>query len=401
MILTSSALWLMRDAVDEHFRDIARLRALVVSLRAGDTVGSNFPPAGDAESGQLREALLSLAAEIANRRAAPERRLAAALGAVSEAVVVITAQGQVSLVNGAARALLGSEQVEVGTSVFAALAREPVEEAIGAARSGGIVLAALDTVGGRTLAARVSLLGDGEGVVIAIPGAHGEIEADIAHDLSLHDFPPDAPAPTDATALFDLPAAVVDLETTGLDPKLERIVAIGAVRMHGATVFRAATIDCLVDPGVPIPRVATTIHGIADATVAGMPAFAARFPELTALVGEGVVIGHNVGFDLAMLAAEAARAGLPWQVPVALDTCRIAAALDPHESALDLEDVAARHGINVLGRHTALGDALVTAELWRRLSARLIGRGITTLGEARAFAATAKRVIARQRAAGW
>lgn len=402
MILTLGALWLLRDAFDEHFRDIARLRALVVGLRAGDPVSESFPPAGDAEAAQLREALLSLAGEISARAAAPDARLASVLAAVSEAVVVVTANGQVSLVNGAARALLGSEQVEVGTSIFAALLRASVEAAIAAARSaGGMAQVALETIDGRALTARVSPLGDGDGIVIAVEGKHGDTGSGIAHDLSLHDQPPQAVAPGDDTSLVDLPVTVLDVETTGLDPALERIVAIGAARMHGAAIYRSAMIDCLVNPGVPIPRGATAIHGIADATITDAPGFAARLPALVALIGDSIVIGHNIGFDLAIVAAEAARAGAPWRAPRTIDTCQVAAALDPHESALDLEDVAARHGIAVLGRHTALGDALVTAELWRRLSARLLERGITTLGEARSFAATATRVIARQRAAGW
>jgi DNA polymerase-3 subunit epsilon len=402
MVLALGALWLLRDALDGHFRDIARLRGLAVALRAGDRVGENFPIAEDAEAGQLREALLSLADDSRNRASTPDNRLAAVLGALNEAVVVITANGQVSLVNGMARALLGAPRVEVGTSVFAALSRESVDAALAQARAaGGSVLVRIESVDSQFFDARVTLLSDDGGAVLAIACNDGYAAAEVAHDLSLHDLPPESPAPADDTGLAALPVTVLDVETTGLDPAIERIVAIGAVRMYGTSLFRAAAVDALVNPGVPIPRASTAVHGIADATVAHAPPFSAFAGDVRSLIGDSIVIGHNIGFDLAVLNAEAARAGVVWVAPVTIDTCQIAAALDPHEVALDLEDVAARHGVAVFGRHTALGDALVTAELWRRLIARLAERGITTLGGARAFAATATRVIARQRAAGW
>lgn len=402
MVLALGALWLLRDALDGHFRDIARLRGLAVALRAGDRVGENFPVADDAEAGQLREALLSFADDSRNRASAPDNRLALVLGALTEAVVVITANGQVSLVNGTARALLGSARVEVGTSVFAALSRESVDAGLAAARAaGGATVVAMETVDGQTFDGKITILSEDGGAVLAMACSHGDAATEVSHDLSLHDLPPESPPPTDDMELAALPVTVLDVETTGLDPAIERIVAIGAVRMHGTSLFRAAALDTLVNPGVPIPRASTAVHGIADATVAGAPSFSALSGDVLSLIGDSIVIGHNIGFDLAVLNAEGARAGVAWAAPVTIDTCQIAAALDPHEVALDLDDVAARHGVAVLGRHTALGDALVTAEVWRRLMARLAERGITTLGVARAFAATATRVIARQRAAGW
>lgn len=402
MVVGLGALWLLRDALDDHLRDLARLHALIVALRARDEIPEGLPVANDSETGQLRESLMSLAGEITALVTTPDRRLAAVLAAVSEPLIVVTASGQVSLVNRAARETWGEERVALGTSVFAALVREPVETALAAARaSGGSATAPLETVNGKRFEARISLFENGEGAVITLPREHTGGAGDVAHDLSLHDLPPGAPPPDESTLLTELPVTVLDLETTGLDPARDRIVAIGAVRMHGPAIFRAATIDCLVNPGVPIPRASTAIHGIGDSTVAAAPSIAVQLPRLMELVGGSIVVGHSIGFDLATLSAEAARAGVPWEAPLALDSLQIVAALDPREKALDLEDVVARHGLAVLGRHTALGDALMTAELWRGLIARLADRGVRTFGQARAFAATATRVIARQRARGW
>jgi DNA polymerase-3 subunit epsilon len=79
----------------------------------------------------------------------------------------------------------------------------------------------------------------------------------------------------------------------------------------------------------------------------------------------------------------------------------LAAALDPERTDLNLEVLAAEHGLPPEGRHTALGDALLAAGLFVRLVPLLEERGVRTFGEARAFAATARRVAALQRAAGW
>ena len=63
--------------------------------------------------------------------------------------------------------------------------------------------------------------------------------------------------------------------------------------------------------------------------------------------------------------------------------------------------LAAHFGTDVHGRHTALGDSLVTAGIYLRMLPRLIDAGVVRFGEARAFCRRAKHVAARQKAAGW
>ena len=121
---------------------------------------------------------------------------------------------------------------------------------------------------------------------------------------------------------------VLDSETTGLDVERDRIVSLGAVRLHGRRIYRALVLDELVNPGGPIPARATAIHGITQAMVAGAPAFAEIMPALADLIEGTVVVGHNIAFDLAMLARECALAGLDWQAPPTLDTLLLAADLD-------------------------------------------------------------------------
>ncbi len=204
-----------------------------------------------------------------------------------------------------------------------------------------------------------------------------------------------------ALCLADLPVLVVDLETTGLDVRSDRVVSIGAVTALGPRLYRDDILDILVNPERPVPARSTAIHGITDAMVADSPTFADAFKKLGAMLIDRVVVGHNIGFDLAILRGECARVGLAWSQPTGLDLVRLAAALDRRERDLTLEGMAERWGISVSGRHTALGDALMAAEMWAHILPRLNDAGVVTLGDALAFERRARAVIANQKRAGW
>jgi len=210
---------------------------------------------------------------------------------------------------------------------------------------------------------------------------------------------PDPAGPAD-TQLAALAAVVLDTETTGLDVASDRIVALGAVKVLGGRVLADASFDLLVAPGIAIPARASAIHGITDAMVADAARFEAVFAAFEEFRSGAAVIGHDLGFDLALLRRGARRAGHAWQPP-ALDTALLVAVLEPALARHDLADVAAHYGIDPRGRHSALGDAAMTAELFVRLIPLLAERGVTTLGQAQAFAARARRALAAQHAAGW
>ena len=143
------------------------------------------------------------------------------------------------------------------------------------------------------------------------------------------------------------------------------------------------------------------MHGITDRMVADAPDFAAGWPPLAEMISGAVVVGHSIGFDLAILKAECDRYELAWKTPPALDTALLFSALYPKEKDIGLETLAARFGVEIEGRHTALGDALVTAEVWIALMAQLIDRGVATYGAAREFSMSARVLLAQQRQAGW
>jgi DNA polymerase-3 subunit epsilon len=183
--------------------------------------------------------------------------------------------------------------------------------------------------------------------------------------------------------LGELSYTVFDTETTGLDPEHgDRIISIGAVRIVNGRVLHNDTYERLVDPQRAVPASSTAVHGLTTAMVRGQPTIDTVLPSFDRFSSDTVLVGHNAGFDMQFLAVERARAGLPAAGQVVLDTLLLDAAVHPDHDDHSLEAIAGRLGVNVLGRHTALGDALVTGEVFVRLVALLRARGVRTLGAA-------------------
>jgi DNA polymerase III subunit epsilon len=186
--------------------------------------------------------------------------------------------------------------------------------------------------------------------------------------------------------LDDVAFTVFDTETTGLDPAGgDRIISIGAVRVVNGRVLRQETFERLVQPRRSVPSASTAIHGITADMLEGEPTIAEVLPAFARFAEDTVLVGHNVGFDLRFVKMAEADAGISLSQP-ALDTLLLHAALHPDHDEHTLEAIAERLGVSVVGRHTALGDALVTAEVFVALLAMLRRRGIETLGEALAAA---------------
>lgn len=204
-----------------------------------------------------------------------------------------------------------------------------------------------------------------------------------------------------ATPLVAIDAVAVDTETTSLDTAKARIVQVGAVRLRRGRVIEAERFDELVDPGEPIPVGSTRVHGITDAAVGRARSFRDVGPDFAKFVGDQVVIGHSIGFDLAVWRAEAERAGIRWPAPPALDTRLLAEIANPRLPGFSLEIVTAWLGIEEQDRHSAIGDALMAARVFLALVPRLRERDIRTVAEAQAACAGLTAALEQQVRAGW
>ncbi|MGE3146099.1 MAG: DUF294 nucleotidyltransferase-like domain-containing protein [Pseudorhodoplanes sp.] len=203
-----------------------------------------------------------------------------------------------------------------------------------------------------------------------------------------------------AVPLIALDAVVIDTETTGPDARQASIVEIAGVRLARGELDDE-TFRQLVDPGTPIPPAAREVHGISDADVAGAPDFAAMWPDFRAFTGDRVVIGHMVGFDLAVIKRECERAGIAYAPPPSLCTRLLAQLVEPALAVYSLESLAGILRVEITGRHSALGDAATTARIFRALVPKLRERGVRTLGEALQACRQLHNTLADQQQAGW
>jgi DNA polymerase III subunit epsilon len=180
-----------------------------------------------------------------------------------------------------------------------------------------------------------------------------------------------------ALPLAELRFAVVDVETTGMRARAgDRVTEVAIVHVDGARTEVA--MESLVNPGIPIPPFITALTGIGDELVRDAPAFEALADEILDALAGRVFVAHNARFDWAFVQAELERAGAAPPRVERLCTVRMVRRLVPELERRNLDSVREFFGVETDRRHRAAGDALVTAEVLRRLLARAEDRGITS-----------------------
>lgn len=440
LVLVGGVWWIMRGGLHAHDQAARRLAAAArtaATANPGYRASDDGPSEGHAEATAAINALAQRAelaerevdARVAAARAelASERdRLASVLADLDHPVIMCTRDGLVLLHNDAARLACGQDGfLGVGRSVFSLLDRddlaEPVQQALRGRRTDARVRCGSGTIGLRV--GPVTQQGRYSGFVLVGADAVGTDERSDAAEDEATDSAATAPAidagpPTARAAprpivwdfrLLDLDPAgpgagddlrslaytVLDTETTGLDPRGgDTVVSMGAVRVDRMRVREDDVFDRLVDPKRPIPAVATSVHGITDEMVAGRSPLRTVLGDLARFADDTVLVGHDIAFDLAFLRPVESAAGIELP-PRVLDVLLLSAVLHPADGEThSLDGLAARYGVPVLGRHTALGDALVTAEILVRMIDQLCEMGIETYGDA--VAAATSTPLARE-----
>ncbi|OGB23391.1 MAG: DNA polymerase III subunit epsilon [Burkholderiales bacterium RIFCSPLOWO2_02_FULL_57_36] len=187
----------------------------------------------------------------------------------------------------------------------------------------------------------------------------------------------------DDRLLTQLTYTVFDTETTGLEPSAgDEIIQIGATRIVNGRLLRNETYEQLIDPRRPIAPESIRIHGISRDILEGQPTIDRILPDFHAFCEDTVLVAHNAAFDMRFLQMKEQSSGVIFHQPL-LDTLLLSAVIHPNQDSHRLEAIAERLGINVIGRHTALGDAIVTGEIFLKMIPLLAEQGIKTLREAR------------------
>lgn len=190
-------------------------------------------------------------------------------------------------------------------------------------------------------------------------------------------------AALDQQLLSQLSYTVFDTETTGLQPAAgDEIISLGALHIVNGRLLAHENLDQLIQPGRKLSAESIAIHGISDAMLIGQPAIEKVLPQFHRFAADTILVAHNAAFDMRFLQMLETRTGIHFTQPV-LDTLLLSQVIHPHQEQHSLETIALRLGVDIVGRHTALGDAIVTAEVLLRMIPLLAEKGILTLKQAR------------------
>ena len=371
---------------------------------------------------EIRQAMAAAAAHAETQVA----RLEAILRDLSEGILVADLDHRVLLYNRALLWLLDApDKLGLGRPVFDIIERGAVERTLADLvaiasedeenKPGGHTasLECLSVPAGVALSSRMAVVRDQHrrisGYVITVAGREGGEsrpagwgDAALPPRPEFYNFdPPPAPAGASLaerldTRLDDLACVVFDTETTGLEPSRgDRIVQIAGVRVSGGRILRGERFERLVNPGQAIPKASIRFHGITDEMVKGAPGTMEALTDFHAFAGEDVLVAHNAAFDMKFLSLAAAETGAVFDNPV-LDTLLLSVHLHDHLAEHTLDAIANRFGVVFEGRHTALGDAMATAEIFLHLVELCRERGIVTLGQALKASETVRSIRRKQ-----
>ncbi len=397
----TAGIWLLFD--ENVAKAVERLAA---QIRAGAHAGvssgfdedcakylGDLAPAAKAMTKQLSSTALDTAQAVADETArleAEKTRLTALLSDIPIAVVLVNPAHQIVLYDGQAADLLALEgPARLNASLFDYFDAAAIKTALADLAEGdeARVSFTANSRSGREFDAVIRTMGSAKGYMITLEPQE-EVTAHLAPEAArplVYDFDLiDRPKARDlhSTPLDDLCFVVFDTETTGLLPHQDEIVQIGAVRMLKGRIIEGEAFESLVNPGRPIPPASTKVHHVTDAMVADAPDIGQAGAEFHHFARDAVLVAHNAPFDMAFLHRHKDRIGRAFDHPV-LDTVLLSAVLFGGSDEHTLDALCTRLGITIPAelRHTAMGDAVATAEVLVKMLPMLQARGFSTFGE--------------------
>lgn len=222
------------------------------------------------------------------------------------------------------------------------------------------------------------------GVVQAFPDAHKLLGRDnpdmkVLYGVEAYLVPDRTPSVSFSKGQdLDTTYCVLDLETTGLSFRTEKITEIGVMKVKGGEVLEE--FSCFVNPEKPIPQKVVEVTNITDEMVKDAETIDVVMPKLLDFLGDSVLVAHNADFDIGFLKYNAKELGYELNNTY-LDTLRLAKDLFPDYKKYKLGMIAENLGIKVEVAHRALDDVDTTVKVFRVMLDMLRERGVKTLDD--------------------
>lgn len=311
------------------------------------------------------------------------------------ATILATADHQIALYDGQAAALMervGAARLK--TSVFDYLEKASIIKAVSQLNDTDTsrVSVVAKAHCGEVYSGYVRSFGASDGYTLMLEALQPSAARPLTYDFELL-------APSSATGLRDTPLrelvyVVFDSETTGLDPSVDEVVQLGAVRVVNGKTVAGETFESLVNPGIKIPALSTKVHGIDNDMVSDAPEFADVCTRFHDFSKDAVFVAHNAAFDMAFLHKTGPKIDRTFDHPV-LDTVLMSAAVFGGSAVHTLDAICERLNITIpeTQRHTAMGDAVATANALIAMIRICEGRGIDTFGALQAEANKHRRIL--------
>ena len=156
----------------------------------------------------------------------------------------------------------------------------------------------------------------------------------------------------------------LDLETTGLNPKKDKIIEIGAVKVRNGEI--TDRFQSFVNPGRVLENKVKNLTGICDEMLEGAPEMGELIEPLIEFLGEDVLVGHRILFDYSFVKKAAVNHSLSFE-KMGIDTLKLSRKLLPELESKSLESVCKYYGIEHKA-HRAIGDARATSDLYQKLA---------------------------------
>ncbi|MBP3622355.1 MAG: PolC-type DNA polymerase III [Lachnospiraceae bacterium] len=177
---------------------------------------------------------------------------------------------------------------------------------------------------------------------------------------------------------IDSEYVVFDIETTGLSPRFNKIIEIGAVRIKDGKI--QDKFSQFVNPEVPIPYSITKLTSINDNMVLEAPTIEEVLPRFFEFVGDAILVAHNASFDTGFIKEFAKRQGLPFDYTI-VDTMTLAHILIPELGKYTLDRLCKQFNVSLENHHRACDDAAATAEIFVKMLNMIHKKDVHTIKE--------------------